>query len=162
MADASDLESDDLRVMGVQVPLGALTETGLSFNGRTLALQAGNEGSIPSDSTRFGVEVVMPYFESHVTIEPVFEARLEEFKILCARFGFKPAKLLMQKRAVDTPERSKSDTFCTGHSKTYADLEKRMLGLLIVLQAEGFKIWRYKIEDCILDSRGDDSLFPLC
>jgi len=57
------------------------------------------------------------YYESHVTVEPVFDERLEKFKEICAPHTFKPAKLLMKKRSFDTPVRSEYDTFCTGKNK---------------------------------------------
>jgi len=103
----------------------------------------------------------MPYFESHITIEPVFEERLVLFRRLCSTYNFRVAELLMQKRKSDTPERSKYDTFCTGHSSTYEDMKTRMLNLLVLLRANNFQIWRYKIEDCVLDSREDATLFPV-
>lgn len=96
------------------------------------------------------------YYECHVTVEPVFAERLEKFAEVCATENFHVAKLLMQKRETDTPERSAKDSFCTGHSQDYADIEDRMLGLIIKLRNAGFQVWRYKIEDCVLDSRKKD------
>jgi hypothetical protein len=64
----------------------------------------------------------------------------------------------MQKRAEDTPERSAKDSFCTGHSQDYKEIEERMIKLVEALQRWGFEVWRYKIEDCVLDSRKSDSL----
>lgn len=103
----------------------------------------------------------MPYYESHITVEPIFDERLDQFKVLCKQHGFKAADLLMQKRKEDTPERSRYDTFCTGRATTQTDLHNRMMSLLGLLQREGFKVWRYKIEHAILDSREDDAVFPL-
>lgn len=91
------------------------------------------------------------YYESHITVEPVFEERLEKFTELCAVHGFRPAKLMMQKRSSDTPERSKHDSFCTGRGKTENELAARMHGLVQDLQDAGFAVWRYKIEHVILD-----------
>lgn len=101
------------------------------------------------------------YYEAHVTIEPVFEERLERFKTLCADYKFHVASLLMQKRKTDTPERSANDSFCTGRSTSYSDLEGRMLALVQLLRAQSFEVWRYKIESTMLDSRYDDSKLPL-
>ena len=99
------------------------------------------------------------YYESHITIEPVFEQRLEELNTYAKAYGFKVANLLMQKRKEDSPERSKSDTFCTGWSTDdKKDLEKRMVGLITALKQTDYKIYRYKIEECILDSREADVL----
>jgi len=43
------------------------------------------------------------YFESHVTIVPVFDARIEQLKFLYEFHGFKVADLLIQKRQADPP-----------------------------------------------------------
>lgn len=98
------------------------------------------------------------YYECHVTIEPVFGERLDEFSELCGEHNFHVAKLLMQKRAEDTPERSAKDSFCTGHSQVYEDIFDRMVGLIYRLREHNFQVWRYKIEDCVLDSRKVDVL----
>lgn len=101
------------------------------------------------------------YYEAHVTVEPVFEDRLEQFKIICHDYKFRVANLLMQKRKGDTEERSKNDSFCTGRGISYTDTKKRMLALVERLEKEGFTVWRYKIESTLLDSRYDDSERPL-
>jgi hypothetical protein len=93
------------------------------------------------------------YYESHVTIEPVFEARLEEFKELCMKFNFHVAKLLMQKNREETPSRSSKDSFCTGHSKDFTDLNRRMMGLVSILKNHKFSVYRYKIEAVLIDVR---------
>lgn len=101
------------------------------------------------------------YYEAHVTVEPVYETDLERFKVICHDYKFRVANLLMQKRKGDTEERSKNDSFCTGRGISYTDIEKRMLALVERLQKEGFKVWRYKIESTLLDSRYDDNKHPL-
>jgi NTP pyrophosphatase (non-canonical NTP hydrolase) len=101
------------------------------------------------------------YYEAHVTVEPVFASKLEQFKIICHDYKFRVATLLMQKRKEDTEERSKNDSFCTGRGISYADIKKRMLALVDRLEKEGFKVWRYKIESTLLDSRYDDNERPL-
>lgn len=93
------------------------------------------------------------YFEAHVTIEPVFDERLTLFKAVCARHGFRAADLLMQKRQEDVPERSKHDTFATGRSSTYLTLYDSTIALMLELTSQNFKIWRYKIENTLLDVR---------
>ena len=125
------------------------------------------------------------YFESHVTIEPVFEyddiecnncglclierdhaksncpgptSDIDKVKQISREYGFKVADLLMQKRAEDSAERSRHDTFTTGRSKSYEDIHTRMVGLIKALQKAGFKVWRYKIEDTVLDSKMGDLL----
>lgn len=101
------------------------------------------------------------YYEAHVTIEPVFGKRLEEFKRICSTFQFHVATLLMQKRKTATPARSTNDAFCTGRSISRSDIEDRMFGLVRALKNAGFEVWRWKTESTLTDSRYDDSLFPL-
>lgn len=101
------------------------------------------------------------YYEAHVTVEPVFEDKLEQFKLVCQDYKFRVATLLMQKRKGDTEERSKNDAFCTGRGISYTDIKKRMLKLVERLEKEGFKVWRFKIESTLLDSRYDDAEYPL-
>lgn len=98
------------------------------------------------------------YYECHITVEPVFGDRLDLMKQLCKSYQFRVADLLMQKRKVDTPERSRYDTFCTGRHKRYDVLHKQMELLMRDLTAWGFKVWRYKIEDAIIDSKYVDEL----
>lgn len=95
------------------------------------------------------------YFECHVTVEPVYDERLERLKAIAAEPGikFKVADLLMRKRMADTPERSQFDTFCTGRDVIYPNLEERMRNLVEALIEEGFEVWRYKIENTLLDVR---------
>lgn len=95
------------------------------------------------------------YYESHVTIEPVFDERLAQMKELARANGFRVAELMMKKRKEDTPERSSYDTFCTGHSKDFADLESRMNTLVSAITAAGFAVWRRKIEAVLIDSKYD-------
>lgn len=98
------------------------------------------------------------YFECHVTVEPLFEERLIEFKEICNQHGFRVADLLMQKRQDDTPERSKHDSFCTGRSTDYGDIHNRMCRLCQDLQVNGVKVWRYKIENTLVDSNVNDTI----
>ena len=94
------------------------------------------------------------YYECHITISPVHdEEKLLLLKEIVKEYKFKVAELLMQKRQEDTPLRSKYDTFMTGHSLDYVDLEDRMTQLRIILSQLGHKVWRYKIEHVILDVR---------
>lgn len=99
------------------------------------------------------------YYECHITIEPIFEDDsycLATVKSIAASYGFKLVELLMQKRSTDTPERSKNDTFMTSHGKELLDLTYRMLNCCKELQAAGFTVFRYKIEDIVFDSRIKD------
>lgn len=101
------------------------------------------------------------YFEAHVTIEPVYDERLARFTELCRERKFHVATLVMQKRKEDTPDRSKFDSFCTGHGNDGEELKARMFSLLDELKKESYQIWRYKIEVVPLDSRYDDSHYRL-
>jgi hypothetical protein len=86
------------------------------------------------------------YYECHVTVSPVFDEKLEEFKNICRNRGFSVAKLLMAKGGA-----SKKDSFCTGRSDTYEDMFNRMTALVYELQQFDFEVWRYKIEVVVLD-----------
>lgn len=97
------------------------------------------------------------YYESHVTIEPVFDGDLDSVRNLCQSHGFRIADLLMQKRPVDTPERSRFDTFCSSRHVDLIIIEQRMFDLIATLQKNGYKVWRYKIENVMIDSKIDDS-----
>lgn len=96
------------------------------------------------------------YFEAHVTIEPVFDDRLDQARVIAERWRFRLADLLMQKRAVDTAQRLSKDTFMTGTAKHLPDIRRRMTLLVTDLKAAGFTVWRYKIEDTVVDSRVAD------
>lgn len=98
------------------------------------------------------------YYECHITIEPLFDEQLEQVKELVIPYKFKVAELLMKKRSEDTEERSQYDTFMTSHSQHYAELEERMIQLIFTLQGNGITVWRYKIEDVVLDSKINDML----
>lgn len=93
------------------------------------------------------------YFESHVTIEPVFGEQLRDVQVIASIFEFKVADLLMQRRAKDTPERSAKDTFCTGRHKNYETLFRLMTNLAKELEISGYKVWRQKIEAVVYDER---------
>ena len=98
------------------------------------------------------------YFECHITIEPVFDGKLSHADFLAKKHKFSVADLLMKKREKDTLKRSEMDTFMTGRNKSFNTLKTNMESLIKELLAEGFKVWRYKIEDTILDSKFNDSL----
>lgn len=91
------------------------------------------------------------YFECHITVEPVYGEALDALKELAAAYDFRVADLLMRKRLEDTPERSQFDTFLTGRSKDYEILKLRMERLLRDLESGLFRVWRYKIENTLLD-----------
>jgi hypothetical protein len=100
--------------------------------------------------------VTKMYYECHITIEPVYDDNLSKVSDIARECGFKLADLLMKKRETDTEVRSSKDTFMTGHSKDLDDMKSRMLTAIQMLNDSGFIVWRYKIEDIVLDSRIDD------
>lgn len=101
------------------------------------------------------------YYEAHVTIEPVFDVRLNALKSIAREHGFRVADLFMKKREADSETRSKHDTFMTGHGKNLEDLQHRMSLMIRSAQSAGFQVWRYKIEDAVMDSRHADELVLL-
>lgn len=96
------------------------------------------------------------YFEAHVTIEPVFDERLEEFKRVARAYGFVVADLFIQKKRLDTPERSNKDTFCTGRSKNLESILSDTKCLVADLKELNLEVWRWKIEDILVDVRLKD------
>ena len=103
-------------------------------------------------------DVVDLYLEAHVTIEPVFGERRDQAAAIAKTFKFRLAELLMKKDREATEERSDKDTFMTGHSKSRKDIEERTRGVVTLLKQFGFKVWRYKVEDTLVDSKhGDDA-----
>lgn len=96
------------------------------------------------------------YYECHVTIEPVFDERLEQVKAIAKLHDFRVADLLMKKRAKDTAERSKEDTFITGRSTIFNSLKSKMTNLIHDLKINNINIYRYKIEDILVDSKIKD------
>lgn len=100
--------------------------------------------------------VALLYFESHITIEPVFDEQREKAAKIAHEHGFRLAELLMKKRRKDIAKRSMHDTFMTSHSTQFNDIKNRTIACIQELKANNFKIWRYKIEDTILDSKIND------
>ena len=96
------------------------------------------------------------YYECHVTIEPVFDDRLALADQIARRNRFRLADLLMQKRKDDSPERSRHDTFMTGRDKDFYILQAHMTQLIADLRADGFVVWRAKIEDTLYDTKYND------
>ena len=95
----------------------------------------------------------MNYYESHITIEPVFEEELEKFKNICSKYKFRVAELLLQKRKIDKPEISTKDTFCTGRFKDLETAKNDTLSLVEELKENVFIVKRYKVEYIVLDVR---------
>ena len=99
------------------------------------------------------------YLESHVTISPVFDAERDRAGEIASRHGFKLAHLLMKKARNSVEQQSERDTFMTGHSKFCDDITERTKTLVLDLQQKGFKVWRYKIENTVLDSRNSGDIW---
>jgi hypothetical protein len=93
------------------------------------------------------------YFEAHITIDPVPEDGRAAVQVLGDRWGFKLAKLLMEKG-----KPSNLDTFMTGHGKLLDDMRRRVTGMVTDLQVAGYRVRRYKVEDTLFDSRTNDVL----
>jgi hypothetical protein len=102
------------------------------------------------------------YYETHITIEPVFDGELDRLRQACTPYAFRTSEFLLEKRPVDTPDRSRYDAFCNGRSHAASELERRTLACRAALEAAGFRVWRHKLEATLIDSRYDGAiLFPL-
>lgn len=146
------------RIAQLLRPLMVVTPLNLSKEDLDAAMKAGNAGAgilIPSNVRPDQAEL---YFEAHITIEPVFDERRDVAAKIAQTFNFRLADLLMKKRAAETEQRSDKDTFMTGHSRSLSDITVRITGCVRALQGAGFTVWRYKIEDTVLDSRTKDEL----
>lgn len=100
-------------------------------------------------------------FEAHITIEPVFDERLEQLKALVNPHRFRVAELLMKKRVQDEPEVSRHDTFMTAHGGEYSEIRDRVISCARAVSAAGYKVIRYKIEAIMIDSRFDDDTLEI-
>lgn len=101
------------------------------------------------------------YYESHVTIAPVFDEKLVEMKAICVKYKFRVADLILKHKKADAAKPYEGDSFCTSRGVEFEDIRDRTVGLMVELREKGFEIWRYKIEDTLLDSKSGDDLFPL-
>lgn len=92
-------------------------------------------------------------YETHITIEPVLDDRRKmDLQLIAEQCHFKVAELLMVKKDGKMSE-SRLDSFLTGHDKEYPKAYDNMTDLISRLQQANFKVWRYKIECIILDSK---------
>lgn len=98
------------------------------------------------------------YFEAHVTLEPVFDTRLERLKEIAKQYHFRVADLVMQKNAADAGTPHGKDSFCTSRSKEWRVIESRTRYFVNALMSEGFKVYRYKIENTLVDSKITDAM----
>ena len=94
-------------------------------------------------------------YECHVTTEYVNpdDFRFKELTVLAPIYGFRVAKLFMQK---GTP--SNIDTFMTAHSDSFHRLRRDMGEMVESLRRHDFQVRRFKIEEILLDSRNGDEL----
>lgn len=92
-------------------------------------------------------------YEVHLTIEPVFDEELECVTEIAKDYGFKVAELLLKKNREATPERSRYDTFMTGHFEKYIDAFTAGKFCRDDLIENGFPVWRFKIENIVFDER---------
>ena len=91
-------------------------------------------------------------YECHITIDPLPSEALVYLEYMAKRYGFKVARLLMDKGVPND-----SDQFMTWHDNHYASMVERMGGLCRWLKENGCVIRRYKIEEILLDSRVGDT-----
>ncbi len=92
-------------------------------------------------------------FEAHLTVEPVEGERLELFIEIAKMYKFRVADLVMVKDRRVTEERSNRDSFCTGWGDDVDSIMTDVLNLKAALVINGFKVWRWKIEETIEDWR---------
>lgn len=97
--------------------------------------------------------LMMLYYEAHVTIEPVFGPELDRADRIAESHGFKVADLLMKREREGTEERSDKDTFMSARSYGLMEIITMTRNLVQDLTYSGIKVWRYKIEDTLLDSK---------
>jgi hypothetical protein len=98
------------------------------------------------------------YYEAHVTLEPVYEdsPKAAVLRRIAVKFDFRVADLLMKKRSIDTPERSMFDSFLTTRHPDFDVVKARVFCAVTALKDEGFDVWRFKIEDTVMDSQLED------
>ncbi len=97
------------------------------------------------------------YFESHITIDPVFDEQRDRAALIVLPNGFLLAKLFMLKDG--SPH--DGDTFMTCRTKDIYSIKDRTLSAVQQLERDGFHVRRWKIELAVLDSKSGDSLEAL-
>lgn len=86
------------------------------------------------------------YYECHITFEPVNLPERAKLKEICEEFGFRVATFIMEK---DSPI---PDAFASARAVSYATIVMLMVAVVATLNAAGFKVKRYKIENTLLDT----------
>jgi predicted nicotinamide N-methyase len=106
------------------------------------------------------------YYEAHITCEPTFDDEAHErFRQLCIEAHAKPAALFLRGRSRDTLQRSDLDSFATIRTTDLDAMRERLEACVRHLQVNGVKVWRYKVEKTLVDSKyGGDvlGLLGLC
>jgi len=94
------------------------------------------------------------YYETHVTFLPDFE-RLPQIQAIAKQYGFHMGKLLLLKKE---DQESHKDMFFTDRKPSFTEAEFNMRRFIAAAKKAGFEPIRYKIEDCVLDSKIEDTL----
>lgn len=98
-------------------------------------------------------------YECYVTLAATSADRMLAAKILAEQHAFEihwPGH--RDRRAAPTATHSVDDSFMVGTGADQRELTGRMGALIKALQASGVPVYRYKIEQVILDSRRCDLL----
>lgn len=102
------------------------------------------------------------YYEAHITCEPMFdEHEHERFRQLCIEAHAKPAALFLRGRSRDTLQRSDIDSFATIRTTDLDMMYELLKACVRHLQNNGVKVWRYKVEKTLIDSKYGDDVFGL-
>jgi hypothetical protein len=96
------------------------------------------------------------YYESHVTIAPVFGRDLDIVKMICEPHGFRVASLVMKKDAEGPEIPSRDDTFCSSRNHVLEEITQGTVALCRELIANGYTVLRAKVEDTVWDTRISD------
>lgn len=95
-------------------------------------------------------------YEGHITIDPVQGERLKRALKLAWDNGFKTSEEPGYLNNSYSERTTRNDAFMTGHSPDFSRLQRSMKQLILDLQAEGYKVRRYKIEHIEVDSKRAD------
>ena len=98
------------------------------------------------------------YYECHITIEPVIGDRLKELQEAVKEYTFKVASLVMLKENGIDSSVPRKDCFMSAKNVDYNVLYENMILMLDYLKSNSYKIYRYKIENILMDSKIHDIL----
>lgn len=93
------------------------------------------------------------YFESHITIEPVFGEMREKAEEAIKDAKFRMADLVMKKGVGQTETPNQEDSFCTGRGSDFNELMYRTQLAGQALKNLGIKVYRYKLENTLIDTK---------